>query len=70
MGYFHEVDAMAMINEHINNRRFHVVGIGYAPNSFLVKQLAKTGRGALYFLSLVTWIITQHYYWIRLKNQF
>ena len=29
----HEVDAMAMINEHINNRRFHVVGIGYAPNS-------------------------------------
>ena len=45
----HEVDAMAMINEHINNRRFHVVGIGYAPNSFLVKQLAKTGRGSFIF---------------------
>ena len=45
----HEVDAMAMVNEHINNKRFHVVGIGYAPNSFLVKQLAKTGRGSFIF---------------------
>ena len=41
-----EQDMMGVIHEHISNKRLHVVGIGSAPNNFLVKNLAKVGGGA------------------------
>ena len=41
-----EQDMMAVVREHVGNKRLHVVGIGSAPNSFLVKNLAKVGRGS------------------------
>ena len=41
-----EEEMMAIVHEHIGTKRLHVVGIGSAPNSFLVKNLAKIGRGS------------------------
>lgn len=41
-----EQDMMAVVHEHVGNKRVHVVGIGSAPNNFLVKNLAKAGRGS------------------------
>jgi Ca-activated chloride channel family protein len=41
-----ETEMMAVVHEHIGNKRLHVVGIGSAPNNFLVKNLAKVGRGS------------------------
>ena len=41
-----EEEMMAIVHEHIGKKRLHVVGIGSAPNSFLVKNLAKIGRGS------------------------
>ena len=42
---------MALVDEHIGNKRFHVVGIGSAPNSFLIKNLAKAGRGSYLYVN-------------------
>ena len=42
----YETEMMAIVNEHIGDKRFYVVGIGNAPNSFLIKGLAKVGKGS------------------------
>jgi len=42
---------MALVAEHINNKRFFVIGIGSAPNSFLIKNLAKAGRGSYLYVN-------------------
>ena len=41
-----ETEMMSVVHEHIGNKRLHVVGIGSAPNNFLVKNLAKVGGGS------------------------
>jgi len=41
-----ETTMMSLVHEHIGHKRLYVVGIGSAPNDFLVKNLAKVGRGA------------------------
>ncbi len=46
----YETEALAMVHEYIGNKRFHVVGIGSSPNSYLVKGLAKTGRGSFIYV--------------------
>ena len=46
----YEKEIMALVNEHIGDKRFHVVGIGSAPNSFLVKGIAKAGRGSYLYV--------------------
>ena len=46
----YETEAVAMVHEYIGNKRFHVLGIGSAPNSYLAKGLAKTGRGSVLFV--------------------
>ena len=46
----YETEAVAMVHEYIGDKRFHVVGIGSSPNSYLVKGLAKTGRGSFIFV--------------------
>ncbi|PPR40443.1 MAG: hypothetical protein CFH22_01537 [Alphaproteobacteria bacterium MarineAlpha5_Bin12] len=42
----YETEMMAIVNEHIGDKRLHIVGIGNAPNSFLIKGLAKVGKGS------------------------
>ena len=44
IGY--DAEMMAVVHEHLGGKRFHVVGIGNAPNSLVVKNLAKVGRGS------------------------
>ncbi len=44
IGY--DTEMMAVVHEHLGKKRFHVVGIGSAPNSLVVKNLAKVGRGS------------------------
>ena len=46
----YETEAVAMVHEYIGDKRFHVVGIGSSPNSYLVKGLAKTGRGSFIYV--------------------
>ena len=46
----YEKEALAIVHEYIGKKRFHVVGIGSSPNSFLIKGLAKTGRGSYLFV--------------------
>ena len=46
----YEKEIMAIIHEHIGDKRFHVVGIGSAPNSFLIKGIAKAGRGSYLYV--------------------
>ena len=46
----YETEMMAMVHEHIGDKRFHVVGIGSAPNSFLIKGMAKAGRGSYLYV--------------------
>jgi len=46
----YETTMMAVVHEHIGDKRFHVVGIGSAPNSFLIKGLAKAGRGSYLYV--------------------
>jgi Ca-activated chloride channel family protein len=46
-----EMEAVAMVNEHIGNKNLHVVAIGSAPNSYLAKGLAKTGRGSFLYVN-------------------
>ena len=46
----YERDALAIVHQYIGDKKFHVVGIGSAPNSYLVKGLAKTGRGSYLFV--------------------
>ena len=46
-----ERSMMALVNEHIGNKRFNVVGIGSAPNSFLITNLAKAGRGSYLYVN-------------------
>ena len=46
----YEKEALAIVHEYIGDKRFHVVGIGSSPNSYLVKGLAKTGRGSYLFV--------------------
>ena len=46
----YEKEIMAIIHEHIGDKRFHVVGIGSAPNSFLIKGMAKAGRGSYLYV--------------------
>ena len=46
----YETTMMAVVHEHIGEKRFHVVGIGSAPNSFLIKGLAKAGRGSYLYV--------------------
>ena len=50
----YETQAIALVNEHIGNKRFHVVGIGNAPNSYLVKGLSKSGRGSFIYVDAFT----------------
>jgi len=42
---------MAVVAQHIGNKFFHVVAIGSAPNSFLIKNLAKAGRGSYLYVN-------------------
>ena len=44
IGY--EIEMMGIVHQHIGDKRFHVVGIGSAPNSFLIKGMAKAGQGS------------------------
>ncbi len=46
----YEREALAIVHEYIGDKKFHVVGIGSAPNSYLVKGLSKTGRGSYLFV--------------------
>ena len=46
----YEREALAIVHEYIGDKKFHVVGIGSSPNSYLVKGLAKTGRGSYLFV--------------------
>ena len=46
----YEREALAIVHEYIGDKKFHVVGIGSSPNSYLVKDLAKTGRGSYLFV--------------------
>ena len=50
----YETEAVAMVHEYIGEKRFHVLGIGSAPNSYLAKGLAKTGRGSVLFVDNFT----------------
>ena len=50
IGYENEM--MAVVHEHIGDKRFHVVGIGSAPNSFLIKGMAKAGRGSYLYVDV------------------
>ena len=47
-------EMMALVNQYIGNKRFHVVGIGSAPNSYLIKGLAKAGRGSFLYIDEFT----------------
>lgn len=47
-------EMMALVNQYIGNKRFHVVGIGSAPNSYLIKGLAKAGRGSFLYVDEFT----------------
>ena len=47
----YETEMMATIHEHIGDKRFHVIGIGSAPNAFLIKGLAKAGRGSYLYVN-------------------
>ena len=46
----YETEMMAIVHEHIGDKRFHVIGIGSAPNSFLIKGMAKAGRGSYLYV--------------------
>ena len=46
----YETEMMGIVHEHIGDKRFHVVGIGSAPNSFLIKGMAKAGRGSYLYV--------------------
>lgn len=46
-----EADLMRLVNERLGNRRIFVVGVGPAPNRFLLERLAEVGRGALLVVS-------------------
>ena len=46
----YEREALAIVHEYIGDKKFNVVGIGSAPNSYLIKGLAKTGRGSYLFV--------------------
>ena len=46
----YEKEIMTLVNEHIGDKRFHVVGIGRDPNSLLVKGIAKAGRGSYLYV--------------------
>ena len=46
----YETKMMATVHEHIGDKRFHVIGIGSAPNSFLIKGIAKAGRGSYLYV--------------------
>ena len=45
-----EKETMALVNQYIGNKRFHVVGIGSSPNSYLIKGLARAGRGSFLYV--------------------
>ena len=49
IGY--EIEMLGIVHEHIRDKRFHVVGIGSAPNSFLIKGMAKAGRGSYLYVN-------------------
>ena len=44
----YETEMMAIVHENIGDKRFHVVGIGSAPNSFLIKGMARQEEVAIY----------------------
>ena len=41
-----EADVLELVRENSRNTRIFVVGIGYGPNDYFVRQVAKTSRGA------------------------
>ena len=45
-----ERETMALVNQYIGNKRFHVIGIGSSPNSYLIKGLARAGRGSFLYV--------------------
>ena len=47
-------EMMALVKQYIGNKRFHVVGIGSAPNSYLIKGLARAGRGSFLYVDEFT----------------
>jgi len=40
-----EDQVVAEVGRHLGGTRLHIVGIGYAPNRWLMKELARAGRG-------------------------
>jgi len=42
----YETEMVGIVAQHIGDKRFHVVSIGSAPNTFLAKGMAKAGRGS------------------------
>ena len=48
VGY--ETEMMALVHQYIGNKRLHIVGIGNAPNSYLMKGLSKAGRGTFIYV--------------------
>ena len=49
-----EKETMALVNQYIGNKRLHVVSIGSAPNSYLIKGLARAGRGSFIYVDAFT----------------
>ena len=49
-----EKETMALVNQYIGNKRLHVVSIGSAPNSYLIKGLARAGRGSFLYVDTFT----------------
>jgi len=49
IGY--EAEMMAIVHEHIGDKRFHIVGIGSAPNAFFIKGLAQVGNGSYLYVN-------------------
>tara|TARA_B100000989_G_scaffold295825_1_gene277666 strand:- start:200 stop:1312 length:1113 start_codon:yes stop_codon:yes gene_type:complete len=50
----YEKEAIGLVHEHIGEKRFHTVGIGNSPNSYLVKGLSKSGRGSFIYVDSFT----------------
>ncbi len=45
-----ESEVLAVIHEHLQDGRVFSVGVGSAPNRYLIERMAKLGRGAVAFL--------------------
>jgi Ca-activated chloride channel family protein len=50
----YETETMAFVNKFIGNKHLFVVGIGSVPNSYLIKGLARAGRGSYLYVDQFT----------------